>query len=286
MPPAVQVSAVVELHDWQTLPAEPQRANVGVVTQAVPSQQPVGHEFAAHEHTPPSQRRPGPQAGPAPHIQVPVAEQPSAATMSHPMQTAPPIPQVAIDTTLQVAPEQQPLVQVAEHPLQRPSVQVCPEGQASQELPPVPHELALSPPRHNPFWQQPSAQDVPSQTQVLPRQRWPRAHATPVPQRQAPAAEQLSERASQTAQLEPASPQVAKDRVSHRSFLQQPLGQEVASQMQRPPAHRCPPAQAGPTPHRQSPVGPQIVAFVASHAAHALPAAPQVVTDGALHTTP
>ena len=63
--------------------------------------------------------------------------------------------------------------------------------------------------------QQPSGQEVPSQRQVLPRHRWPIAQAALAPQRQPPAAEQLSARASQVAQVDPASPQVSRDRVAH-----------------------------------------------------------------------
>jgi hypothetical protein len=189
-------------------------ANVGV-RQLVPSQQPVEQEVAAHPHMPFWQRRPGPQAGPVPQLHVPVAEQPSAATGSHPTHTAPPTPQVASDGGLHVAPEQQPSRQVALQPLQRPSVQVCPLGQVSQAPPPPPQEPAVSPARQVVPWQQPSGQEVPSQTQVLPMHRWPSAHAGPVPQRQLPLAEQLSLRASHTAQVEPASPQVASERVAH-----------------------------------------------------------------------
>ena len=87
------------------------------------------------------------------------------------MQTAPPVPHVVIAVGLQVAPEQHPFAHVAAQPLHRPSVQDCPDGQTSQAPPPLPQEFALSPDRHIPFWQQPSGHDVPSQTQVLPRQR-------------------------------------------------------------------------------------------------------------------
>jgi hypothetical protein len=285
-PAAVHESAMVGLHDWQMLPAAPQRPKVGVARQVAPSQQPFEHEFGPHPQLPFTQRVPDGQAGPTPQVQTPVAEQLSAVVLSHSTQTAPPVPQVVIAIGLHVAPEQHPLAQVAAQPLQRPSVQDCPEGQASQAPPPVPHEVALSPDRHWPFWQHPCGQDVPSQTQVLPRQRCPRAHAVPVPHRQAPAAEQLSERASHTAQLEPASPQVASERVSHALFLQQPLGQEVASQMHNPLAQRWPPTQAGPEPHSQFPVSPQRLALVLSQARHAAPPAPQVASPDTLHSSP
>jgi hypothetical protein len=193
---------------------------------------------------------------------------------------------VAIDGRLQVAPEQQPLGQEVRQPLQLPLVHASPPGQVSQALPPVPQEAALSPGRQTSPAQQPSGHDVPSQTQVLPTHRWPIAHAALAPQRQAPAAEQLSARASHTAHVEPASPQVSKERVAQVAPWQQPLGHEVASQMHRPAAQRWPPAQAAPAPQAHAPVGPQRLALLASHASQADPPIPQVVSDGASQTPP
>jgi hypothetical protein len=74
--------------------------------------------------------------------------------------------------------------------------------------------VVVSPGRQTSPAQQPVGHEVPSQTQVLPMHRWPIAQAVPAPQRQAPAAEQLSARASQVAQVDPASPQVSRDRVA------------------------------------------------------------------------
>jgi hypothetical protein len=122
-PVGVQLSAVTGLQGKHTLPAVPHLVNDGVA-QLLPSQQPVEQEIASHPHTPFWQRRPGPQAGPAPQLQVPVDEHPSAESGSQPTHTAPPTPQVASDGALQVAPEQQPSAQVALQPLQRPSVQI------------------------------------------------------------------------------------------------------------------------------------------------------------------
>ena len=116
-----------------------------------PSQQPFEQEFGPHPQLPFTQRVPAGQAGPAPHVQTPVAEQLSAVVLSHSTQTAPPVPQVVIAVGLQVAPEQHPFAHVAAHPLQRPSVHDCPEGQVSHTPPPVPHELAVSPAEQTPF---------------------------------------------------------------------------------------------------------------------------------------
>lgn len=236
-PAPVQPSATAGLHAAQAPPPDPHRPREGA-THVAPSQQPLGQEVASQMQAPAWQRRPGPQAGPVPHAQVPAAEQPSAVTASQPTQTAPPVPQVASVGALQVAPEQQPLGHEVRQPLQPPLVQLSPLGQVSQAVPPPPQEAGLSPGRQTLFAQQPSGHDVPSQTQVLPMHRWPTAQAAPAPQRQAPAAEQLSDRASHTAQVDPASPQVSSERVAQVAPWQQPLGHELASQMQRPAAQR------------------------------------------------
>jgi hypothetical protein len=195
-----------------------------------------------------------PQAAPLPQAQTPVGEQPSALVTSQPVQVAPPTPHVATEGALQVAPEQHPPGQLAlVQPLQRPESQVCPAGHISQRLPPAPHDAGVSPGEQAPLEQQPSGQEVPSQTQVLPMQRWPAAQAGAVPHRQSPNDEQLSARVSHTAQVEPPVPQVASDRVVQVAPTQQPLGQDVESQVHNPEAHRCPPAQEGPAPQAQVP---------------------------------
>src|SRR5207253_1586591 len=138
-------------------------------------------------------------------------------------QTAPPLPQLVSEGALHTEPEQQPLGQLVElQPLQCPAVQVWPAGQVVHALPPPPHDVTLSPVRHTPAEQQPLGHDVPSQTQVLPTQRCPGVQMAPVPQRQVPVAEQLSERASQATQLDPALPQVAIERVEQIAPLQHP----------------------------------------------------------------
>jgi hypothetical protein len=122
VPAAVQASATVESHDWQTLPLAPHRPKVGVARQVDPSQQPLEQEFGPQPQLPFTQRPPAEQGGPVPHVHIPVAEQPSAVVLSHSTHTAPPVPQVVIAAGLQVAPEQQPLAQLAAQPLHRPSL--------------------------------------------------------------------------------------------------------------------------------------------------------------------
>jgi hypothetical protein len=257
LPPAVQVSASAASQEIHATPGAPQRVSCRE-TQVAPSQQPVGHDVALQTQRPPLHLCPAAHAGAAPQTQAPVAAQPSARVASQPMQTAPPLPQVASEGGLQVAPEQQPVGQlVALQPLQCPPVQVWPAGHDWQAPPPPPHDDAVTPARQAPSAQQPVAHDVLSQTQVLATQRWPGEQASPLPQRQLPDDEQLSERASHATQVEPALPQVVVERVWQVAPVQQPLGHDVASHRQRPPAQRWPPTQAAPVPQTQLPAAGQ-----------------------------
>jgi hypothetical protein len=215
LPVAEQLSAVMTLHATHARPADPQLVSDGGVTQVVPLQQPLGHDVPSQTQAPATQRWPVPHIGPPPHEQLPPLVQRSALLASQPTQVVAPMPQVVSEGWLQVAPEQHPLGQlVALQPLHRPAVQVCPAGQRSQTLPPAPQDVTLLPVRQAPPEQHPVGQDVPSQTQVLPMQRWPASHAGLIPQRQAPIEEQLSARVSHMAQVDPASPQVGKDRAA------------------------------------------------------------------------
>ena len=137
-----------------------------------------------------------------------------------------------------------------------------------------------------PCAQQPVGQEVPSHTQVLATHRWPTAHAAPLPHRQVPVAEQLSERMSHATQVAPASPQLPGARARQVAPLQQPLGHDVPSHTQPLLVHRWPAWQAAPVPHAQLPSGPHRSAFVVSQAAHAAPLAPQVASVGVLQTPP
>ena len=169
--------------------------------------------------------------GPVPHAQAPTEEHPSARFTSHPAQIALPTPQVLTEGGLQVLPEQQPVWQVEMlQPLQRPLMQDSPAGHRSQVPPPAPHESGVSPSRQRPPEQHPSGHEVPSHMHVPPRQRWPFRQDASLPQRQVPAAEQLSARMSQATHVEPSSPHVVSERVLHRLPSQQPLGQDLSVQ--------------------------------------------------------
>jgi hypothetical protein len=257
LPAAEQPSARMPAQAIHAPPPLPHADGDGA-WHVLPAQQPLGHELASHTQWPPRQCWPAPQAGPAPQTHAPEAEQPSAWFASQPTHATPRLPQVVSEGALQVAPEQQPFGQlVALHPLQAPELHICPAGQGSQRPPPVPHEAGVSPARQVPPEQQPFGQEVPSHTQVLPMQRCPGRQAAPLPQRQVPADEQLSAWASQATQVEPASPQVASERVSQALPWQQPLGHDVASHTHSPETQRCPPAHAGPEPHAHVPPAAQ-----------------------------
>jgi hypothetical protein len=116
-------------------------------------------------------------------------------------------------------------------------------------------------------------------------QRCPVAQAAAAPQRQDPVDEQLSARVSHAAQVEPASPQVASDRIAQVVPWQQPLGHDVASQMHSPDAQRWPPAHGGPSPHAHAPAA-QRSALLTSQVLQAAPGDPQVASDTGLHTFP
>jgi len=147
--------------------------------------------------------------------------------------------------------------------------------------------VIVSPATQAPAAQQPDGHEVPSQTQVLATQRWPSAHApAALPHRHVPVAEQLSERASQATQVEPALPHADSDRVEQVVPAQQPLGHDVASQVQSPLTQRWPPLHAAPVPQPHVPAVVHLSDLAASHTVHAAPLAPQVARPGTLQTPP
>jgi hypothetical protein len=93
--------------------------------------------------------------------------------------------------------------------------------------------------------QQPSGHEVTSQMHAPAEQCCPGPHGTVLPQRHSPALQLSAPTASHPKQLAPGRPQFAAESGSQVEPLQQPLGHEVASHTQRPPAQRCPPPHAG-----------------------------------------
>ncbi len=255
--PPLHPSARVLEHCVHCAPPEPQSAAVTDVVQTVPSQHPPGHELSSHTQALFTHSWPAVQAGPLPHWHRPVVEHPSAVVLLHSLHDSPPVPHAASDGWLHVGPVQHPLVHVSTHPEQRPSpVQVCPDGQEPQTLPPVPHAVIRLPGWHDSPLQQPEGQPMPSHTHLPPRQCCPDAHAAPPPQEHEPAALQLSEStSSQAVQPLPEVPHAVKAGDSHVSSApQQPFAHDVLLQRQTPLMHTCPTPQGAPVPHVHSPV--------------------------------
>jgi len=81
---------------WQTAPLVPQLASDGGL-QALPPQQPLGHEVASQVHAPATQRWPSPHGAPLPHWHEPAGEQLSALAGSHATQALAPVPHALSD---------------------------------------------------------------------------------------------------------------------------------------------------------------------------------------------
>jgi hypothetical protein len=154
-------------------------------------------------------------------------------------------------------------------------------SQVRQAEPAIPQLVTEGAEVHTPPAQQPLAQfpelQVPP-VQAPPLQVCPGPQAGPAPQSQAPAAEQLSARATlQLMQVAPLAPQEPGARVWQTEPLQHPAGHEVSSQTHRPLTQRWPPPQGPPVvPHTHAPAAEQVSAVTVLHEAHAAPVAPQV----------
>ena len=212
-----------------------------------------------------------------PQRQLPPALQVSARIGSQTLQAFPLVPHRArVGGVTQVPPLQHPLAQLPEpQPAQAWAVQALVPHDA-QAAPPVPHWVCAVPALHWPVAsQQPVGQLVASQTQAPPEQRWPTAHAGPVPQAHAPLV-QRSDFVSQAAHASPAEPQLVVVWLPLAMQVlpeQQPLGQEVALHTQLPPEQVCPVPQAAPVPHRQAPLVQVLV--LPEHGTQAAPPVPQ-----------
>ena len=233
--------------------------------------------MASQTQLPATHRFPVPHAGCVPQLQVPAAEQLSARAMSHDTQAAPFVPQATSEGMLQFGPEQHPSGhEVAVQLLQTPLAQAPFPPQSWQAAPPLPHAALSVPLRQMPsFEQHPVGQEVPSQTQAALTQRLPSGHIGPVPQRQLPADVHRSALIPQSRHTPPGPPHELGPCCRQTFPSQQPLGQEVASQMQLPPTQRWRAAQAGPRPQLHTPAVLQLSAVVKLHSVHAPPAVPQ-----------
>jgi len=106
---------------------------------------------------------------------------------------------------------------------------------------------------------------------------------SPLPQPHSPVERQVSARiGSHATQATPLIPHVANDRVWHALLAQQPLGQEVTSQLHAPLTQCWPEPQTGSVPHRQAPPLEQVSARMASQPTHAAPPMPHAPAVGGL----
>jgi hypothetical protein len=272
---ASHVSDISAGHAAQLAPPRPQAPSSGSL-QAPFAQQPVGHEVASQTHAPPgAQRFPAPHAGCPPQVQTPASEQPSARDGSHATHAAPPAPQAwSNPLSVHIVPEQHPSQLAEVQALQTPLMHV-PPPQFRHLPPPVPHAAGSVPTTQLEPEQQPPAHEAPSQTQVPSLQRAPSVHIGPVPQRHTPFCVQPSALIPQSRQADAPEPQVPTVGVRQIFPSQQPLGQDLESQIQLPDEQRWPAAQAGPAPQPHEPAAVQLSATVGPQSAHVPPAAPQ-----------
>jgi hypothetical protein len=164
----------------------------------VPAQQPPGHETASQMQAPPKQRLPAPHAAPAPHWQVPAAEQPSPVVGSQVTQLLPAVPQLAALAVTHAPFAQQPVGHDCALHTQAPATQAVPAPHAGplpqvqvpatasqlslvvalhvvHARPPAP-QLATAGVLHAPLAQQPLGHDVALHAHA------PAEHTVPAPQ--------------------------------------------------------------------------------------------------------
>jgi hypothetical protein len=269
-------------HVWQAAPAVPQASSAVPGRQArFPWQQPVEHEVASHTQTPATQRRPASHAAPAPHWQVPAAEQLSAVVGSQLTQVPPPVPQVPRPAVTQLPDAQQPLAHdwalhtqapathtvpgplggplpQAQVPVVASQVSLAAAGQATQAPPPVP-QVGTAGTRQAPPAQHPPAQEAALHTQAPATHAVPAPQAAPAPQRHSPVAAQLSARAgSHITHAAPPIPQDIIDNATQVDPEQHPPGQVVGLQSAQAPPAQIRPAQSW----QAAPPLPQLVVLV------------------------
>jgi hypothetical protein len=269
----------------QATPFAPQALMLEAVTQVPLLQHPEGHESASHTHEPLTQCWFRAHSAPTPHEQSPMFEQLSLRTESHAMQADPPKPHAPNVRGLHVGPEQQPVAHVMAQPLQVPFMHVSPLGQLWHADPPLPQAPSMLPGwQRSAASQQPVGQDVPSQTQVPFRQRWPAPHDVPLPHVHSPPTQASAAPEAHAMQPLPCAPQAESDggvQVSWSS--QQPSGHELALHSHWAFTHAWPGPQAAPAPQRHSPCGEHVSAATGSQAKHVAPAAPQAPVERTSH---
>jgi hypothetical protein len=280
--PVVQASATVESHVMQPPPIAPQ-ALIDMGTQAVPLQQPIGHEVASHVHAPPTQCCPIAQGAPAPQAHAPFLQE-SARTESHATHIDPPAPQAATEGIVQALPAQQPVEQVCAQPEHTPALHVWPAPHGVHAAPMAPHAVVEEVLQAFPL-QHPVGQEVASHVHAPATQCCPEAQGAPVPQAHAPFSHESALTGSQGAQAPPAGAHAAADVGVHPPFAQHPLAHEVTSHAQALGEQCWPGAHPALVPHSHAPPM-QAVASFGSHATHVVPPIPHVASEDAMHAFP
>ena len=136
------------------------------------------------------------------------------------------------------------------------------------------------------FWQQPLAHDAALHTHAPFTHASPAPHEGPLPQPHTPLTQLSLATWLQETQAMPPTPHALDTGFTQTRFgSQHPLGQDMASQTQRPFAHRCPLPHAGPAPQAHAPL-PHLVAVFGSHTRQAAPPVPHTSIDGAMQVVP
>jgi hypothetical protein len=242
--PAVQVV--------QVAPLVPQALVLVPATQVLPLQQPV-QVAGSHTQVLAWHFWPTAQAAVAPQRQVPVLEQLSDSAALQAAQLLAWVPQLAVVGGLtQLVPLQQPASQLTESHTQLPPTQCWPVPQAGpapqEQLPPSQPSAMVELQVEQPAPEVPHWARVGGATQVAPEQQ-------PLAQLQPTHCWLVQVWPPQDAQVAPPVPHwvllVPVWQTPEAS--QQPVGQLVASQTQRPPEQRWPVAQTAPPPQEQAP---------------------------------
>lgn len=214
-PDAEQLSDFVASHARHMAPDAAQVPTPGGL-HVVPLQHPDGQLAASHTHIPFSHRWPVPHAALPPQRHLPEPLHVSARCGSQATHAAPFFPHAITLGVAHALPEQHPLGHVValQPPPQTPAEHV-PPSQLWHWAPPTPQLAEVVPVRHVPsLAQQPVVQLVLSQTQVPPEQRWPAAHAGPVPHAHAPLTQAFAV-APHVAHCAPPEPHAAVDAATH-----------------------------------------------------------------------
>ena len=240
---------------WQLAPPLPQLAAWVPGRQVLPEQQPAEHERLSQVQVPPTQCCPAAHPGPVPHWQLP-AEHRSESTpqLTH---AVPANPHLDREAVMHLFAAQQPAGHDMSSHWQAPARQRWPAEQggpapqaqspesaqlsamvASQtaQLAPAAPQWAGERVTQAPASQQPFGHDTASQAHFPPTHLCPTAQLAPVPQEQAPVAEQPSALVlSQPTHTTPPRPQALTDGALQLAPEQHPFGQVVLLQpLQRP----------------------------------------------------